>query len=106
MIRSGDDRTCDGTARRTATQAAAVMSSTGPRHRAYPLSFRSAMIALVVSMIGSPSRSGGMTGYPAPVDGPLAPGDAIKSFRAEPGVRVELVAAEPMGGGPGACAFA
>lgn len=38
-------------------------------------------------------------------DGPLSPGESLAAFRAQPGLRVELVAAEPMVVSPVACAF-
>ena len=47
----------------------------------------------------------GQPGALPPRDGPLAPGDALASFRALPGLRVEQVAAEPMVVSPVACAF-
>src|SRR5262245_1915217 len=40
-----------------------------------------------------------------PRDRPLTPGEALASFRTQPGLRVELVAAEPMVVSPVACAF-
>lgn len=42
---------------------------------------------------------------PAPLDGPLTPEKAPQSFRLEPGLRVELVAAEPLVVSPVALAF-
>ncbi len=42
---------------------------------------------------------------PPTIDGPLAPREAIKSFQLEPGLRLELVAAEPLVVSPVACAF-
>jgi len=41
----------------------------------------------------------------APVPSPLAPGKALKAFQAAPGLRVELVAAEPLVASPCAIAF-
>ena len=41
----------------------------------------------------------------APVQSPLAPVDALKAFEAAPGLRVELVAAEPLVASPCALAF-
>jgi putative membrane-bound dehydrogenase-like protein len=52
-------------------------------------------------MLAPPARSDG----PAPADGPLDPHAALAAFRVEPGLRVELVAAEPMVADPVACAF-
>lgn len=46
-----------------------------------------------------------LTARAANVDGPLAPEQAIASFKIEPGLRVELVAAEPMVVDPVAIAF-
>jgi putative membrane-bound dehydrogenase-like protein len=63
------------------------------------------MIALAATLAGSPARSDDRTGDTTPRDGPLAPPDALKSFRVEPGLRVELVAAEPIVVSPVACAF-
>ena len=41
----------------------------------------------------------------APLPSPLAPADALKAFEAAPGLRVELVAAEPLVASPCAIAF-
>jgi hypothetical protein len=41
----------------------------------------------------------------APLPSPLAPADALKAFEAAPGLRVELVAAEPLVALPCAPAF-
>ena len=41
----------------------------------------------------------------APLPSPLSPGDALKAFEAAPGLRVELVAAEPLTASPCALAF-
>src|SRR5258706_1593459 len=41
----------------------------------------------------------------APIDGPLSAEQALASFRLEPGLRVELVAAEPTIADPVAMAF-
>src|SRR4051812_13010086 len=40
-----------------------------------------------------------------PLDGPLTPAQAIRSFQVAPGLRVELVAAEPMVESPVAMVF-
>lgn len=42
---------------------------------------------------------------PVPVDGPLTPDKALAAFRLEPGVKIELVAAEPTVESPVAMAF-
>ncbi|NBS05768.1 MAG: hypothetical protein EBS64_11410, partial [Verrucomicrobia bacterium] len=41
----------------------------------------------------------------APVQSPLAPDEALKAFEVAPGLRVELVAAEPLVASPCAIAF-
>lgn len=41
----------------------------------------------------------------APVQSPLSPGEALKAFEAAPGLKVELVAAEPLTASPCAIAF-
>ena len=41
----------------------------------------------------------------APVQSPLSPGEALKAFEAAPGLKVELVAAEPLTASPCAVAF-
>jgi putative membrane-bound dehydrogenase-like protein len=50
------------------------------------------------------SQPGGVE-KPAPVDGPLSPEAALKSFQLEPGLRIEIVAAEPVVDSPVAMAF-
>ncbi len=44
-------------------------------------------------------------GQQQPADGPLTPDEALKAFRLEPGLRIELVAAEPLIESPVAMAF-
>ena len=41
----------------------------------------------------------------APLPSPLTPADALKAFAAAPGLRIELVAAEPLVASPCALAF-
>src|SRR6478672_4787262 len=41
----------------------------------------------------------------AELDGPLSPQQSLQSFRTEPGLRVDLVAGEPLVGDPVAMAF-
>ena len=48
--------------------------------------------------LGSPAHA-------APPDGPLSPADAPKSFHLEPGLKLELIAAEPLVVSPVAAAF-
>ncbi|WP_337176823.1 PVC-type heme-binding CxxCH protein [Paludisphaera sp.] len=64
------------------------------------------LVSLGAALGAHPSARGG---EPAGADeaptGPLAPEAAAKSFRVAPGVRVELVAAEPLVVSPVACAF-
>lgn len=63
---------------------------------------------LLVGILGlAQERDGGQADRP-PVptrDGPLAPDQAPRSFRVQPGLRVELVAAEPLIASPVAMAF-
>ena len=80
------------------------MSTTRPGRRGHAHSLF-ATFALAASLASSPARSEGPPKPPAPSDGPLSPRDALASFRVEPGLRVELVAAEPMVVSPVACAF-
>ena len=55
-----------------------------------------ATMALASSPAGMSVLAQGQPGSLPPRDGPLEPGDALASFRTLPGLRVELVAAEPM----------
>src|SRR5579872_2589176 len=50
-------------------------------------------------------RAASSLGRETSVDGPLAPDKALESFRLEPGLRIELVAAEPLIESPVAMAF-
>ncbi len=62
--------------------------------------------ALVATLVATTPGSAGYAGPPdAPRDGPLTPEQAAGSFRAEPGLRLELVAAEPLVASPVAMAF-
>ena len=47
----------------------------------------------------------GSSGIAGAADGPLSPEEAIRAFRVEPGLRLELVAAEPLVASPVAMAF-
>jgi putative membrane-bound dehydrogenase-like protein len=61
-------------------------------------------IALALLLVlGSPAAD--PPAKPAPVRGPLTPEQALKEFRVAPGLRVELVAAEPDVASPVAMAF-
>ena len=62
-----------------------------------------ATMALASSPAGMSVLAQGQPGSLPPRDGPLEPGDALASFRTLPGLRVELVAAEPMVVSPVAC---
>ena len=61
------------------------------------------LLAALLGNVGATARSAEPPAVP--LDGPLAPALALKSFRVEPGVRIELVAAEPLAVSPVACAF-
>jgi putative membrane-bound dehydrogenase-like protein len=76
---------------------------TGRRAHARPLLIST--IVLAVTLVGSSARSGDPPKDPVPAGAPLSPGEALQSFRLEPGLRIELVAAEPMVVSPVACAF-
>src|SRR4051794_40351150 len=67
----------------------------GPRRR---LRLLATMLVLLL-----PAVARGVA--PTPDEGPLAPGEARGSFRLEPGLRLELVAAEPLVVSPVAMAF-
>src|SRR5262249_19700848 len=89
---------------RLRTEVADAMSCTRLGRRTHSPSSL-ATIALAATLVGSPARSDDRTVDTTPRDGPLAAANALKSFRVEPGLRVELVAAEPMVVSPVACAF-
>ena len=64
------------------------------------------MLVLTLGLFGGSARA---ENAPAPkppaLDGPLSPEDATRAFRLEPGLKIELVAAEPMVICPVAMAF-
>jgi putative membrane-bound dehydrogenase-like protein len=61
------------------------------------------LVVSAMAMEDKPQPAG--SEKPAPVDGPLAPEAALKAFQLEPGLRIELVAAEPLIDSPCAMAF-
>jgi putative membrane-bound dehydrogenase-like protein len=70
--------------------------------------FQAILVALPLLIGASPPAGAGQlpaTIAPTPSDGPLTPELAARSFQLEPGLRVELVAAEPMVQSPVALAF-
>src|SRR5689334_6175760 len=67
------------------------------------LSHRIRLAALFVLVLRIPVHA--EDAKPTPLDGPLTPDQAPRSFRLEPGLRVELVAAEPLVVSPVALAF-
>jgi putative membrane-bound dehydrogenase-like protein len=54
---------------------------------------------------GALAPSADRTAAAAGIDGPLSPEESLRSFQTEPGLKVELVAAEPVTGDPVAMAF-
>ena len=64
-----------------------------------PLNYQFAICILQCSLLCGVALSA------EPVKSPLSPDQALKAFDTEPGLRVELVAAEPMVVSPAACAF-
>lgn len=74
-----------------------------PRPRPTRILAGPACLALVLA--APPFAPAARSDDPLPADGPLSPREAIGAFRVEPGLRVELVAAEPLVVDPVACAF-
>lgn len=62
-------------------------------------------IALAATCALIPSRANSEAGSAPTLDGPLAPDKVLESFQLEPGLRIELVAAEPIIESPVAMAF-
>ncbi len=75
-------------------------------HRILEAPFGWILVTLVTSIVVPPTaRAAGPSRQFETLDGPLAPDVASRSFRVAPGVRLELVAAEPLVVSPVACAF-
>ncbi len=62
-------------------------------------------VVCVLGLLAIPSTVGAETPPPSAVDGPLTPQQALLAFQCDPGLRIELVAAEPLVESPVALAF-
>ena len=65
----------------------------------------SAAVAAEPGTVATPITKAPAAGTPVPLDGPLSADAAVKAFVLEPGLRIELVAAEPLVDSPVAMAL-